>query len=98
MTYGFWKSCKPRDEQAYLNLGDPSAFLNVYDPEKEADKVSRLHLAQGLKPEEAEAQLDQAAASDDDNEGDWMLQLFAVAPATAPPQQRGPDRSPNIAV
>lgn len=71
-----------KDEQAYLNLGDPSAFLNVYDPEKEADKVSGF-MAQGLKPEEVEAQLDQAAASDDDNEGDWMLQLFGGEP-TAP--------------
>lgn len=68
-----------KDEQAYVNLGDPSAFLNVYDPEKEADKVSGF-MAQGLKPEEVEAQMDQAAASDDDNEGDWMLQLFGGEP------------------
>ncbi|HNV72904.1 MAG TPA: hypothetical protein PKO06_24560 [Candidatus Ozemobacteraceae bacterium] len=25
-----------KDEQANFNLGDPSAFLNVYDPDKEA--------------------------------------------------------------
>jgi superfamily II DNA/RNA helicase len=32
-----------KDNQANLNLGDPSAFLNVYDPDKEAEKVSGFH-------------------------------------------------------
>ena len=36
-----------KDEQANKNLGDPSAFLNVFDPEKEADKVSGF-MADGL--------------------------------------------------
>ena len=31
-----------KDDQAYKNLGDPSAFLNVYDADKEADKVAGL--------------------------------------------------------
>lgn len=64
-----------KDEQAYLNLGDPSAFLNVYDPEKEDEKVTGF-LADGLTPEQIEAKLDQAAASPDDNEGDFLMQLF----------------------
>lgn len=64
-----------KDEQAYLNLGDPSAFLNVYDPEKEAEKVSNF-MADGVKPEEVDAKLDHAAAKEDDNEGDWLMQLF----------------------
>lgn len=74
-----------KDEQAYLNLGDPSAFLNVYDPEKEDEKVTGF-LADGLTPEQIEAKLDAAAQSDDDNEGDYLMQLFggeAAEPVTA---------------
>jgi superfamily II DNA or RNA helicase len=73
-----------KDEQAYLNLGDPSAFLNVYDPEKEDEKVTGF-LADGLTPEQIEAKLDQAAASTEDNDGDFLLQLFggeSAKPAT----------------
>ena len=64
-----------KDDQANLNLGDPSAFLNVYDPEKEADKVADF-MADGLSPEQVEATLDQTAAADDDNDGDYLMQLF----------------------
>jgi superfamily II DNA or RNA helicase len=64
-----------KDDQANKNLGDPSAFLNVFDPEKEAAKVGSF-MAEGLSPEKVEAQLDQAAANKQDNEGDWLLQLF----------------------
>lgn len=63
-----------KDEQAYLNLGDPSAFLNVYDPDREVDKVSGF-MADAMLPEEVEAHLDHAA-DEKDNEGDWLLQLF----------------------
>lgn len=69
-----------KDEQANLNLGDPAAFLNVYDPDKESEKIADL-MASGTAPEIVEAQLDKAAASDDDNEGDWLLNLFAEEPA-----------------
>jgi len=74
-----------KDEQANKNLGDPSAFLNVFDPEKEAAKVGGF-MAEGLSPEKVEAQLDLAAANKQDNEGDWLLHLFgggddAVSPA-----------------
>jgi superfamily II DNA or RNA helicase len=64
-----------KDEQAYLNLGDPSAFLNAYDPDKEVEKVANF-MADGIKPEEVEAKLDETAAEGDDNEGDWLMQLF----------------------
>ncbi len=64
-----------KDDQAYLNLGDPSAFLNVFDPDKEVEKVANF-MAEGVQPDAVEAQLDQAAASDSDNEGDWLMQLF----------------------
>jgi len=40
-----------KDEQASANLGDPSAFLNVFDPDKEAEKVAAF-MADGLTPEQ----------------------------------------------
>jgi len=42
-------------------LGDPTDFLNVYDPDREADKVSDF-MAEGLAPTEVEDRLDAAAA------------------------------------
>lgn len=83
-----------KDEQANFNLGDPSAFLNVYDPDKEAEKVTGF-MADGLSPEQVEATLDKAAASvinhTGDNEADFLMQLFggtagdtAAAPQPAP--------------
>ena len=64
-----------KDDQANKNLGDPSVFLNVFDPEKEAEKVSGF-MADGLSPEQVETTLDQAASNKQDNEGDWLLTLF----------------------
>ena len=64
-----------KDEQANKNLGDPASFLNVFDPEKEADKVGGF-MADGVSPESVEQKLDAAVTEDDDNEGDWLLQLF----------------------
>ncbi|MEX8501153.1 helicase-related protein [Leptothrix ochracea] len=68
-----------KDEQANFNLGDPSAFLNVYDPDKEVEKVSDF-MAGGMTPQQVEAALDQAAAAkghdDGANEGDYLLELF----------------------
>jgi superfamily II DNA or RNA helicase len=64
-----------KDEQANFNLGDPSAFLNVFDPEKEAEKVAGF-MAEGLDPEQVETTLDQAAASGSENDGDWLMTLF----------------------
>ena len=64
-----------KDEQALLNLGDPSAFLNVFDPDKEEEKVSEF-MASGLTPEQVEADMDATASEDGSNEGDWLMQLF----------------------
>ncbi|WP_297725004.1 DEAD/DEAH box helicase [Limnohabitans sp. Rim8] len=64
-----------KDDQANKNLGDPSAFLNVFDPEKEAAKVGDF-MAEGLSPEQVENTLDQSASNKQDNEGDWLLTLF----------------------
>jgi hypothetical protein len=68
-----------KDEQANFNLGDPSAFLNVYDPDKEVDKVSEF-MAAGMTPDQVDAAMDQAAAArgedDEANEGNYLLALF----------------------
>lgn len=64
-----------KDEQANFNLGDPSAFLNVFDPDKEAEKVADF-MAEGLSPEQVEAVMDEAAASDAVNDADWLMSLF----------------------
>lgn len=72
-----------KDEQATQNLGDPSAFLNVFDPDKEAEKVSGF-MAQGMSPEQVESTLDQAAQDEDDNEGDYLLSLFGGDATPAP--------------
>lgn len=72
-----------KDEQAALNLGDPSAFLNVFDPDKEVEKVADF-MAQGMSPEQVETKLDTAASEEDDNEGDYLLSLFGGDEAPAP--------------
>ena len=71
-----------KDEQATSNLGDPSAFLNVFDADKEAEKVTGF-MVDGLTPEQVESTLDAAVASDNDNEADWMMQLFGAGPSPA---------------
>lgn len=70
-----------KDEQANFNLGDPSAFLNVFDPDKEAEKVADF-MAEGLSPEAVEATLDETAAAESDNDGDWLMRLFSGNAAT----------------
>ena len=74
-TFAFSKSLQNKDEQANLNLGDPASFLNVYDPEKEAEKVGNF-MAPGLNAEQVEAKLDAEQQADGENEGDWLLKLF----------------------
>lgn len=79
-----------KDEQANFNLGDPSAFLNVYDPDKEAEKVTGF-MADGLSPEQVEATLDKAAASTGENEADFLMQLFGgTGSGTTAASQPGP--------
>jgi len=72
---GTYQVLQRKDEQAYLNLGDPSAFLNVYDPVKE-EEIIIGYLAEGLTPEQIEIKLDQSAANSESNDGDWLMSLF----------------------
>lgn len=71
-----------KDEQAISNLGDPSAFLTVFDPDKEAERVANF-MADGLTPEQVESTMDKAAAAENDNEADWMMTLFGGGGAVA---------------
>ena len=54
----------------------------MFDPDKEAEKVIGF-MVDGLTPEQVESTLDATAASDNDNEADWMMQLFGAGPAPA---------------
>ena len=72
-----------KDEQATLNLGDPAAFLNVYDPDKEVEKVSDF-MASGMTPAQVSATLEAQQANAQANEGDWLLQLFGGGTAAVP--------------
>ena len=85
-----------KDEQANLNLGDPASFLNVYDPDKEVQKVSEF-MADGVTPAQVSAMLDAQQANMQANEGDWLLQLFGGgAAAPAPMQPLAPQSSDYI--
>ena len=70
-----------KDDQANKNLGDPAAFLHVFDPEKEAAKVAEI-MAEGTTPQKFEADIDAAQASsgqveaDEAGGGDWLINLF----------------------
>ena len=85
-----------KDEQANLNLGDPASFLNVYDPDKEVQKVSEF-MANGVTPAQVSTMLDAQQANVQANEGDWLLQLFGGgAAAPAPVQPLAPQSSDYI--
>ena len=59
-----------KDEQAYKNVGDPSAFMNVHDIDEE-EKITAGAIARG----EAAAQFDELLKPTS-NEGDDLLALF----------------------
>lgn len=78
-----------KDEQAAINLGDPSSLLNVHDPEKEAQKVAEA-MASGAGPvpfgqklDEAQKKMEEGAAQSDGD--DWLIQLCSPASASAAP-------------
>ncbi len=77
-----------KDNQANFNLGDPSAFLNVYDPDKEAEKVSGF-MASSMTPEQVEAAMDKSLADKDKKDGEsnanYMMLLFGGTPVAPAP-------------
>ena len=78
-----------KDEQAAINLGDPSSLLNVHDPEKEAQKVAEA-MASGAGPvpfgqklDEAQKKMEQGAAQSEAD--DWLIELCSPPSASATP-------------
>jgi superfamily II DNA or RNA helicase len=69
-----------KDERANRDLGDPSAFMNLCDPDAESERVSEV-MAAGTPAEAFDEQLERDAAVSTEGEGDWLLQLFN-APST----------------
>lgn len=82
-----------KDEQVNKNLGDPASFLHVYDPEKEAEKVGDF-MVQGLTAEAVNAQLEQNLNQDEENEADFLFNLFGgdepVTPSSSLDRVRNP--------
>ena len=66
---------KAKDEQAYRNIGDPSAFMNVHDIEEE-EKVTTRSIAAGTN-----AKAFDDALTPTKNEGDSLLALFTSGDA-----------------
>ncbi|NOQ32115.1 MAG: DEAD/DEAH box helicase [Helicobacteraceae bacterium] len=60
-----------KDEQAAQNIGDPSAFLNVYD-EKEEENIVAEAMSSGKDAEEFSQELDNNA---EEAEFDWLSSL-----------------------
>jgi len=81
----FLEILQQKDERAARNLGDPAAFLKVYDPDKEVERVSDF-MASGLTSAQVSATLDAQQANTQANEGEWLLELFGGGTAATPPE------------
>ena len=75
---------REKDEQAYRNIGDPTAFMNAHDIEEEEKLTSRA-IASGTEAEAFSESLNPKA-----NEGDRLLAMF-LGTDTAKPEPE--DRS-----
>ena len=72
---------KRKDEQAYRNIGDPSAFMKVHDIDEE-EEITAKTIAGGASADSCDA-----ALTPTESEGDSLLALFTAAPpadTTAP--------------
>jgi len=72
-----------KDERANRDLGDPSAFMNLHDPELETRKVSEL-MADHTAPEAVDDALEQEATQSREGDGDWLMKLFNGAGQSRP--------------
>lgn len=78
-----------KDERANRDLGDPSAFMNLHDPDLEADEVAK-RMADHVTPEAFSEALEQEATGATEGEGDWLMQMFQ-------PELQTPDARTHIA-
>ncbi len=74
-----------KDEQAHRNIGDPSAFMRVYDIEVE-EEITRDAIAAGEQADRFDARLSPSAS-----EGDDLLALFL---GTHGPEDEPPSEAP----
>ena len=81
---------KAKDEQAYRNIGDPSAFMNVHDVVEEEEITART-IASGATAESFDAALTPA-----ENEGDSLLQLFTSGPPANGATNADPQAPPSL--
>ena len=78
-----------KDEQAYRNVGDPSAFMNVHDI-REEEKVTEQAIANGETASKFDDRLTPGS-----NEGDDLLALFlGTSGDTIPASHEPPDLPP----
>ena len=78
-----------KDEQAYRNVGDPSAFMNVHDT-REEEKVTERAIADGETASHFDNRLTPGS-----NEGDDLLALFlGTSGDKAPASDEPPDLPP----
>ena len=83
------KLLERKDEQAYRNVGDPSAFMNVHDI-REEEKVTEQAIADGETASHFDNRLTPGS-----NEGDDLLALFlGTSSDTAPASNSPPDLPP----
>ena len=75
-----------KDEQAHRNIGDPSAFMRVYDIKAE-EEITRDAIAAGERPDRFDARLSPSAS-----EGDDLLALFF---GTHGPEDEPPSKAPE---
>ena len=69
---------REKDDQAYKNIGDPSAFMHVYDV-REEEKITEAAMAKGVKSDDFDAELKPKT-----DEGADLLALFLGTGGTTP--------------
>lgn len=77
-----------KDDRANRDLGDPSAFLNLHDPDLEAAEIAR-RMADGQTAEQVEQDLEKEAAEAKEGDADWLLEFFSTdTPPISSPTDR----------
>ena len=64
-----------KDERANRDLGDPSAFTNLHDPDLEASDIAQK-MADGVTAEQLDRRMEETAATKHVDDADWLLQFF----------------------
>ncbi len=80
-----------KDEQAYKNIGDPSAFMGAYDIQQE-EALTQSAMAEGKQAEDFDQQYQ--VQQDNKNAGEDILASFMTALATPAPQKKPKKEQP----